>query len=304
MSTPPAPRIVVVGSSNTDLVLLCPHLPRPGESVAGAKFSQCQGGKGANQAVAGARAGARVAFVGARGDDIYGQTAAKALEAEGIDIRYFPVVPGASSGLAFIFLGGEDRQNMIGVAESANDRLTATQVQSARDVIEGAACVVSQLEVPVEAVMMAALEAERAGAKFVLNPAPVPVGPVSRPLWKSVDLATPNEDEVLILSGQKSVDDGARWLLDAGCRRVVVSLGSKGARLYTPEGSLFATPPPVKVVDTVGAGDCLTAWLAVGLAEGLDDESNLYRAVAAASRSVTRPGAQTGMPTRAELEGG
>lgn len=269
--------------------------------MAGAQFSQCPGGKGANQAVAAARAGARVAFVGARGDDAYGQYAAAALEAEGIDIRHFRVVPDAPSGMAFIFIGDNDGQNMIGVPESANDRLTAGMVQDARELISGAACVVAQLEVSLEAVMMAALEAERAGALFVLNPAPVPVKPVPRPLWKSVDLVTPNEEEALKLTGQKNVDDAALWMLDAGCRRVVVSLGAKGARLYTQAGSIFAAPPPVTAVDTVGAGDCLTAWLAVGLAEGLDDETNLYRAVAAASLSVTRPGAQGSMPRRDEV---
>jgi ribokinase len=295
------PSIVVVGSANTDLVLHCPHLPHPGESVAGARFSQCPGGKGANQAVAAARAGARVAFVGARGDDAFGRASAAALESEGVDVRFFEVLPDVSSGVAFIFVGDDDGQNMIGVAASANDRLAAKSVQAARELFEGAACVVSQLEVSLEAVMMAGLEAKRNGAMFVLNPAPVPVSPVPRPLWKTVDLATPNEEEALLLSGKATVEEAAKWMLEAGCRRVVVSLGAKGARLYTAKGSIFAAPPPVTAVDTVGAGDCLTAWLAVGLAEGLDDETNLYRAVAAASLSVTRMGAQSGMPKRGEV---
>lgn len=296
------PRIVVIGSSNTDLVLTLPRLPRPGESIPEGAYARHAGGKGANQAVAAARAGAEVTFIGARGEDDFGRAAAGGLEAEGIDIRHFHVIPGTNSGTALIFIGADDGQNMIGVARSANDHLRASHVHAASGAFTRAQAALAQLETPFEAVMAAALEAERAGIPFLLNPAPVPAHPVPKPLWKCVHTATPNEHEIIELTGAASLDAGAARLLEWGCRHVVVTLGARGARLYHRDAAPEPIPAaPAQAVDTVGAGDCFSGWLAVGLASGLDLAAAASQAVEAASISVTRPGAQASMPRRDEV---
>ena len=277
------PRLLVVGSSNTDLVIQCERLPRPGETLLGGAFTRCAGGKGANQAVAAARAGARVTFVGAHGDDDFGHAAKAGLRREGIDVRHFRERRGVPSGVAFIFVGGRDRQNLIAVARSANDTLGAADVRAARRAFQEADAVVAQLEIPLEAVQAAAELVAEAGIPFVLNPAPARELPAK--LLRLVDTLTPNEHEA------KTVGPGAR--------RTVVTLGARGAKI----GRLRIPAPKVKPVDTVGAGDCFTAWLAVGLAEGLTLEASARRAVRAAAICVTRPGAQASMPYRREVRG-
>ena len=171
MATPV--RIVVVGSSNTDLVITTPRLPAPGETVAGGPLLRYGGGKGANQAVAAARAGARVTFVGARGDDDFGTAAAAALRKEGIDLAHFGVRRGAGSGVALIIVGGAERENQITIARSANDLVRPADVARASAAITKAGAVVAQLEVPLAAVAHAATLARRHRVPFILNPAPV-----------------------------------------------------------------------------------------------------------------------------------
>jgi len=275
------PHLLVVGSSNTDLVIRCAKLPKPGETLLGGAFTRGAGGKGANQAVAAARAGARVTFVGAHGDDDFGRAAKTGLRREGIDVRYFRERRRVPSGVALILVGGRDRQNLIAVARSANDSLSAADVRAAQPAFQKADAVVAQLEVPLDAVLAAAQLADEAGIPFILNPAPARKLPAR--LLRLVDTLTPNEHEA------KTVGTGAR--------RTVVTLGSRGVRI----GTLRIPAPKVKPVDTVGAGDCFTAWLAVGLAEGLPIEEAARRAVRAASISVTRPGAQSSMPFRREV---
>lgn len=279
--SPSRPHLLVVGSSNTDLVIHCARLPKPGETLLGGAFSRCAGGKGANQAVAAARAGARVTFIGAHGDDDFGRAAKAGLKREGIDVRHFNERRGIPSGVALILVGGADRQNLIAVARSANDALSAADVRAARGAFRRADAVVAQLEIPLEAVWAAAELAAEAGIPFVLNPAPARKLP--RRLLRLVDTLTPNEHEA------KAVGPGAR--------RTVVTLGSRGVRI----DDLPIPAPKVKPVDTVGAGDCFTAWLAVGIAEGMPLEISARRAVRAASICVTRPGAQAGMPYRHEV---
>ncbi len=172
MAAPDRVRVVVVGSSNTDLVLACPRLPGPGETLLGGDFHRFHGGKGANQAVAAARAGARVTFVGARGDDDLGRAVAKALRREGIDTRHFRIRAKRTSGLALILLGGKERENIIAVARSANDLLAARDVTPARGAFRRARVIVAQLEVPLPAVLATAVLAKRLGIPFLLNPAP------------------------------------------------------------------------------------------------------------------------------------
>ena len=275
------PHLIVVGSSNTDLVIQCPRLPQPGETLLGGEFARFAGGKGANQAVAAARAGARVTFIGAHGNDDFGRTAKAGLRREGIEVRYFRERRTAPSGVALILVGGRDRQNLIAVAHSANDTLSAADVRAARSIFQRADAVIAQLEVPLAAVLAAAELAAAAGIPFILNPAPARKLPAK--LLHLVDTLTPNESEVKVVG--------------TGARRTVITLGARGVLL----GKQRIPAPKVKPVDTVGAGDCFTAWLAVGIAEGLPLEVAARRAVRAASIAVTRPGAQPGMPYRREV---
>jgi ribokinase len=293
------PRIIVVGSSNTDLVLSCAHLPKPGETLLGGEFQRFHGGKGANQAVAAARAGARVTFIGARGRDDFGRAAANSLKREKIDVRYFVECPQAPSGIALILLGGKTRENMIAVARSANDMLSPRHLQAARAEFGRAQVVVAQLEIPLGAVIRAAELAQAAHVPFLLNPAPA--RPLPKGLLKLVHTLTPNEHEAALLTGASDPAKAGARLLAGGCKQVVITLGAKGALLVDARGARHFCAPKVKPVDTVGAGDCFTGWMAVGIAEGLAIEETVDRALRAASLSVTRPGAQAGLPHRHEI---
>ncbi len=300
MSLSVNPSVLVVGSSNTDLVLSCHHLPRPGETLLGGNFQRFQGGKGANQAVAAARAGGKVIFIGARGDDDFGRCALKALKAEGIGVRYFSIKKKIPSGVALILLGGKERENLIGVARSANDLLTPRDIRSAAKEFSKAGVIVIQLETPLPAIMESARLARQLGVPFLLNPAPARSLPES--LLKQVHTLTPNEHEAETLTGEKSPQQAGEELLKRGCQQVIITLGAKGALLVNKNGAHHFPAPKVKPVDTVGAGDCFTGWLAVGIAEKLSVTETIQRALRAASLSVTRPGAQAGMPYRRELD--
>ncbi|MHA3773775.1 ribokinase [Verrucomicrobiota bacterium sgz303538] len=293
-------RLVVVGSSNTDLVLRCERLPSPGETLLGGDFAQFAGGKGANQAVAAARAGVKVSFVGAHGADDFGRAAKAGLRSEGIDVRHFREHAGVSSGVALILVGGKARENLIGVARSANDHLSAAHVEAASAAFSRAHAVVTQLEVSLEAVDAAARLAVEHNVPFILNPAPAKK--LSKRLLQMVSVITPNEHEAALLTGCTRPDDAARQLHAKGCRAVVVTLGAKGALVSDGQTQRRIAAPRVKPVDTVGAGDCFTAWLAVELARGASLVAAAEHAVRAAALAITRPGAQAGMPTRAEVE--
>ena len=293
------PRIVVVGSSNTDLVVSVDRLPGPGETLLGGGFKQYAGGKGANQAVAAARTGARVAFVGRCGADRYGETTCLSLHREGINLSFFTEDQGRSSGVALIMIGGRERENLIVVAKSANDGVGRSDVMAAADTIRLAGAVVAQLEIPIEAVETAAELARASGVPFILNPAPA--RELSPELLAKVDVLVPNRPEVCLLAGTETVDAAAEVLLKRGCREIVVTLGEQGVRIYNAQGRTDIPAVKVEPVDTVGAGDCFTGWLAVGIAEGLTVEDSVKQAVKAAAISVTRQGAQPSMPKREEV---
>lgn len=295
----PNRRLVVVGSSNTDLVIECTRLPGPGETLAGGEFARYAGGKGANQAVAAARAGAKVVFIGAHGDDEFGRTAKMALRREGIDVRYFKQTNKAPSGIALILIGGKSRQNLIAVARSANDTLSVADLQKAAPAFRNASAVVCQLEIPPATVEAAARLAASRCIPFILNPAPA--RPVPARVLRLVHTLTPNEHEATLLTGKKNSDEAAKQLLKAGCKNIVITLGARGALVMDRDGGRLIPARRVKPVDTVGAGDCFTAWLSVGIAEGLPLDRAAARAVAAATVAITRHGAQAGMPYRKEL---
>lgn len=292
-------RVVVIGSSNTDLVVACSRLPKKGETILGGEFHCVSGGKGANQAVAAARAGASVTFIGACGDDDFGTRAITSLKREQINLSHFHIRRGIPSGVALILIGGKSRDNMIAVAKSANDTVSASDIRSAQPEIVKAGAILAQLEIPLEAVLAAAEAAHQSEIPFLLNPAPARALP--RKLWKWVDTLTPNQHEALLLSGESTVERAGKKLLSLGCQNIVITRGSRGALLINHQGMKSFPAHKVKAIDTVGAGDCFSAWLAVGRAEGLPIESSITRALKAASFSVTRPGAQSSMPYRREV---
>jgi ribokinase len=252
--------VVVVDSSNTDLVVDGRRLPRPGETIMGGLFRRSSGGKNANQAMAATRAGAKVIFVRARGGDQFGTEAKLLLWREGIGTRYFFKKSDDNSGVALILLSGQKKQNMIAVAKSANDLLTIADVRKAEKAIARAGVVVAQLEIPLRVVEEVARLAAKHGVPFILNPAPAQKLP--KRLFKLTTLITPNETDAELLTDRKKTLLAARDLVAMGCKNVLVTLGAKGSLLVNQEGAVPIKPPKVRVVDTVGAGDCLTGWLA------------------------------------------
>jgi len=295
------PYLLIVGSSNTDVVIQCPRLPRAGETILGGEFFQFGGGKGANQAVAAARAGAQVNFIGARGDDVFGATAAEALQREGIDVRGFIVKKHHPSGLAMILVGGKEKQNMIVVARSANDALSSVDIRKHKARFKNSSAIVAQLEVPLSVIETVSLMAMKLKVPFILNPAPASSLP--KKILQRVNVLTPNEHEARILARKQNLRECGIWLQKAGCQRVVITLGPRGVWVFDKKHHEIIPPPfRVKPVDTVGAGDCFTAWLAVGIAEDLPFLSATRRAMVAAGICVTRFGAQKSMPKRSEVE--
>lgn len=298
-------RVVVVGSVNVDLVVAIERMPLPGETVTGGRFTRHHGGKGGNQAVAAARLGASVAFVGAVGDDAFGSDARSALVAEGIDLTGLVTLPGVATGVALILVdaGGE---NSIAVAGGANDAVTPDLVGRALRALELRATdiVLVGHEVSTASAREALLLARRAGARTILNPAPA--HGLDSGTLAMADILTPNQGELAVLADDNgpTVGPKALSLLEgrAADRAIVVSLGGDGALLVDSSGATPIAAPRVEVVDAVGAGDTLNGALAAGLVAGLTLPEAAQRAVAAASLAVTREGARVGMPTLAELQ--
>jgi len=297
-------KILVVGSSNTDMIVRVPRIPRPGETVLGSGFSMAGGGKGANQAVAAARAGGRVTFIARVGDDVFGERALDGFAADGIDTRFVLRTPGAASGIALIDV--DDRgENSISVASGANALLSAADVGAAAGALAAADVVLLQLESPIEAVEAAVRWAGENGVPVILNPAPA--RPLEDRLLARVTVLTPNETEAELLSGIAVRDEGgvraaAARLRARGPRTVVVTLGERGVYALAPEFEGFLPAFRAEAVDTTAAGDVFNGALAVALAEERPLAGALRFAQAAAAISVTRPGAQPSAPTRAEIE--
>ncbi|MBI4936203.1 MAG: ribokinase [Actinobacteria bacterium] len=276
--------VCVVGSANLDLVATVDRLPGPGETVPGSSYREYPGGKGLNQAVAAARAGAVTAFVGAVGHDAAAEVLLGVMRDDGIDIEHVVVVD-EPSGRALIVVSSA-AENSIVVVAGANDAVTATTVPAAR------VCL-AQLEVPVAAIERAFTAARAAGAITVLNPAPVKAVPDS--LLALCDIVTPNEHEVELLGG---VDR----LRSLGARAVVVTRGAEGADLHTADGTVHVAPFAVHPVDTTGAGDCFSGVLCARLAEGDDLPTAMRHASAAAALSTTVAGAVPSLPHRGAID--
>ena len=296
--------IVVVGSSNTDLVVRVPRLPAAGETVLGGDLSTVAGGKGANQAVAAARLGARVTFVACVGSDAFGTAAVQHYREEGIDVRYVRTTTAAPSGVALIFVDAAGH-NVIAVAPGANNDLTPDDIELAASAIRAADVLLVQLETPLATVEAAVHHAHTAGVPVILNPAPARPLPAS--LLAGIDVLTPNELEARIVAGLPAdapLSAAAITLLDAGVGSVIITLGEAGAYV-APRGSEPFTVPAFRVVavDTVAAGDAFNGGLAVAFGKGKDLVDAVRYANAVAAVSVTRPGAQTSLPTAMEVEG-
>jgi ribokinase len=299
-----AARVCVVGSANVDLTFATDRLPGPGETRAVRDFRTGCGGKGANQAVMAARAGAAVAFVGRVGTDPFGERLRAALRAEGVDTAHLAADPARPTGLAGILLD-DSGENRILLVPGANAALTPSDVRDAAAAVRAAAVVVGQVEVPVEATLEAFRLARAAGAWTLLNPAPAAALPDE--LLRLTDWCVPNETEAAQLTGHDAATPaGAEAAADALRRRgpsaVVVTLGARGC-LVSGEGGAFHVPAPaVPAVDTTGAGDAFVGALAALLAAGVPLRDAAARSAGAASLSVTRPGAQSSYPTAAEVD--
>jgi ribokinase len=306
------PRVVVFGSSNTDMTVRVPRLPAPGQTILGSSFATTPGGKGANQAVAARRAGAEVVFVTAVGDDELGRQAMELYRHEGIDVSHVRVVEGVASGVALIFVDDQG-ENLIGVAPGANHRLTPDDIDQLPDSLfrEDDVLLVS-LEIPLETAIRALRRGIDAEMFTILNPAPAPAISESevRALLSVAMAITPNRDEALALAGMTPDSDSepdwtacGHHLVAMGTTAAVITLGSRGCHVVI--GSTFRSipAPRVEAVDTVGAGDAFNGALAAAL---LDGRIPLFKAAAwanaAAALAVTRPGAQAALPFRAEID--
>ena len=298
MAATSEPEVAVVGSLNLDLVIRVPGLPGPGETVTGGDLFTNPGGKGANQAVAAARLGRRVAMVGRVGDDQAGRDLLASLEADGVDSAQVRTLAGVPSGTAFITVS-EDGENQIVVSPGANARLTPDDVAAAGPALGAAAVTLLQLEIPLESVAAAA---RTAGGLVVLNPAPM--RPLPAELLGRVDVLVPNRVELAQLAGGRppgTVEEAARLAGRLAARAVVVTLGADGA-LVVEDGRAGHVPAvPVRPVDTTAAGDAFCGGLADALAGGAGLQEAARRAVRVAAAACLRPGAQASLPTPAEL---
>jgi ribokinase len=297
------PKIVVIGSANTDFVLSMPELPSKGETVLGDQFRVARGGKGANQAVAAARLGAEVTFVARLGNDSLGNEAIAAYREEGISTEFIVQDADVHSGVALILVN-QSGENMIAVGPGANGRLTPEDVRAASNAIREADCVLLQLEIPLDAVQAAVEIAHASSVRVILNPAPAQK--LSPDILKSIEILTPNETEAAILAGQDASSKDQKSLVELasilGIPRLVVTLGSRGACIV--EGGERTDVPAfsIKPVDTTASGDAFNGALAVALARGEDMPQAVRYANAAGAITATRHGAQPSLPTRQELE--
>ncbi|MDP1676519.1 MAG: ribokinase [Bacteroidota bacterium] len=296
--------IVVIGSSNTDMILKMKEIPRPGETIIGGTFFTAQGGKGANQAVAAAKCGGNVTFVAKIGNDMFGNNAILGYEECGIDVQHISRDTDVATGIALIFVDGKG-ENAIGVASGANARLLPPDIHRVREVISNASIVLMQLEIPLETIMAVAEIAHKKNIRIILNPAPSQHLP--NELLSKISILTPNETEVEQLTGVSisNVDDALRAgeiLLKKGIECAIITLGSKGAIVVTKEFSEKISSFKVNAIDTTAAGDTFNGALAVELANGNSIRDAIRFANAAAAISVTRIGAQSSVPNRAEVE--
>lgn len=296
--------IVVLGSLNMDLAVRVPHLPKAGETLAGYGFQMIPGGKGANQAVAVAKLGGRVAMVGRVGDDAFGKNLCKNLKQSGVDVSGILVDNENSTGIAMILVHGDSGDNSIVITAGANGRVSHQDIGRVKHLLHEAEALILQFEVPLQVVECAAEIARRHGLKVVLNPAPA--YPVSLDFLLKSDYLILNETEIEILSHHKVYDlesatVAAQSLIQQGIPVVIVTLGEKGALLVNSDILYHVPAKSVQVVDTTAAGDAFVAAFTVAILKGLPLKDAVRYAVCAGTITVTRFGAQTSLPSAEEV---
>jgi ribokinase len=296
-------KILVIGSSNTDMVVKTTRFPQPGETIIGGDFFMFPGGKGANQAVAAARMGGDVCFICKTGDDLFGRQAEAGFRQEGIHTQYILKAPDLASGVALITVDASG-ENEIVVAPGANNALLPADLDAAAAAFKAASVLLIQLEIPLDTVVHAIQKAHRIGQKTILNPAPA--RPLPDDLYPCLWLITPNETEAELLTGiqVQDADTAARAatvLLEKGVQNVLITLGAKGAFFMNHTEQLLIPTPKVTAVDTTAAGDVFNGALAVAISDQQGWQADITLACKAAAISVTRMGAQASAPYRAEV---
>ncbi len=295
--------IVVIGSSNVDMIAKVEHLPKPGETVGGAVFSQAFGGKGANQAVAAQRAGGAVSFISCLGNDMLGRSMQQALSGEGMLMDHVWLEDKVPTGTALILVE-ESGENCIAVAPGANHQLTPARIDEARIAIAGAELILLQMEIPLDTVTYVLELAGSLGKKVLLNPAPAQK--IEPHLLKRLHILVMNETETEIMTGMKAstqeeIASAAETLIKNGTEVVVITLGARGAYYATRREQQWIKAYPVKPVDTTAAGDVFCGALAAALYHDKKLADAMKFASAAAALSTTRLGAQPSAPTEQEI---
>ena len=297
-------KILVVGSSNTDMVIQSAKLPAPGETILGGQFLMNPGGKGANQAVAAAKLGGAVTFIARVGDDLFGENAISGFQKNKIDTRFIAIDKQQASGVALIMVDGVG-ENCISVALGANAKLSPADIDASAPVMPEVAYLLVQLEIPIATVQHAIQKAVENGIKVVLNPASAQQLPDD--LYANLSIITPNETEAALLTGlsvdsDDAVKEAAHRLQGKGVETVIITRGSKGSYVLSPQGDFFVEGIKAKALDTTAAGDTFNGALVVGLTEGMSLTEAVAFANKAAAISVTRMGAQSSGPTRQDMD--
>mgnify|MGYP000436353413 CR=1 FL=1 len=298
------PKIIVVGSSNTDMVVKTARFPEPGETIIGGDFFMFLGGKGANQAVAAARAGGEVSFICAVGDDVFGKNALEDYRDEGINVDVAKVVKDAASGVALITVNDEG-ENEIVVASGTNAKLSPIYVSEVMEEMDNDGMFLTQLETPIETIEFLARYSKLTGQPLIINPAPAQE--LSSAILDGLFLITPNETEARILTGIEVDDDhsmkrAAGALLDKGVQNVIITLGSRGAFFMNREERFLTPSHQVKALDTTAAGDVFNGVLTVCLSQDMEWKESIAYANKAAALSVTKMGAQGSAPYKEEID--
>lgn len=305
-ATPPEGRtgVVIVGSVTADVTTFSGRLPARGETILGDQFTLLLGGKGANQAVAAGRAGARTSFVGCVGDDLFHDLIVDGLTDAGVDLTHLRTVPGPT-GIAHIRVDAS-AQNDIVMVPLANAELNTAQIDAALDALAPTTSVLlTQLETPSDLTAHITSRGRELGFTVILDPAPAAELPVE--VWRSIDIVTPNETEASVISGIEVTDaataeQAGRWFLQQGVGAAVITLAAQGSCVVTAEGSALVPPLPVDAVDTTAAGDAYAGYLGAALAEGASLTDAVRLATAAGALAVTKPGASPSLPERHDVD--
>ncbi len=297
-------KIVVIGSSNTDMVIKAERFPLPGETLLGGTFFMNPGGKGANQAVAAARLGGEVVFIARVGTDIFGSQALQQFNSEGINTQYIVEDPNNPSGVALITVDAKG-ENTIVVASGANNALSISDINNAEAAINDADILLIQLEIPIEVVEQVTGIGKTKNLKVILNPAPAM--PLNEKVFRGLYLITPNETEAEILTGisitgNPGIEEAAKILKAKGVQNVIITLGKEGAYVLTDTINSYVPAPKVVSIDSTAAGDVFSGALAVSISEGKELMDAVVFASKAAAISVTKLGAQASAPLREEVE--